>query len=221
MIDPRFRREFNIEIAVKHFKIAFPTVTEPAWAGSVARWHQLDDATFAVVEAAYRFSVENTEVWESVRPKSMWIASPGGSNSADCDFVQHGSRSPSRFVGTLPSIRSSSLALFMDWQGPVICLQSGGGTMAQGFEEICWHLRGQSSDPAWLITSTRKLDGGKAEHLVSFFCFASQVKGDFVCTHLADEERSDFLNHIDLIAQCEDGERRAISVGMGITLNRK
>ncbi len=213
--------DFVVHADVRHFKIAGPALREPAWASTVARWHQLDESTYAVVEAAYRFSQLDQDEWKRVRPQSIWIAAPGGSNAADHDFVANGSRSPSRFVGTLPSIRSSSLALLMNWRGRVLCLQSGEKTLEQGFEEIYWHLRTNKTEPAWLITNTRTVMENSTEHLVSFFCFGSDLDGCFSFTKQPHQKNPLSLNHLDVVALCENTEVKQINIGSGLTLVRK
>jgi hypothetical protein len=221
MSDQILQRDYKVNVAVKHFEVAIPPQGEPAWASVVARWHQLDESTYAVVEAAYRYSKAFPKEWELVRPKSIWIAAPGGSNIADDDFVVHGSRSPSRFVGTLPSIRSSSLALLMNWRGPVMCLQNGEKTLLQGFEEVYWHLISSYSEPAWLITSTRIVQDQNISHRVSFFCFGSDAESDFEFLKVATANNDVFLSHLSLIAQSEASDVEQITIGLGLTLMRK
>src|SRR5690606_10200594 len=99
----------------------------------------LDPLTFAVVEAGARLRQEQPDLWLHRRPDMIWIAAEGASNIADYDFVVAGSRSPSRFVGTLPSIRSSSLALLMDWHGPMLCIVAGRETRAVAAAEVEAH----------------------------------------------------------------------------------
>jgi hypothetical protein len=211
----------SFDVIVKHFNISVPTVTEPAWAASVARWHQLDEATCAVVEAAYRFSQMDPELWGKVWPKSIWLAAAGGSNKADYEFVLHGSRSPSRFVGTLPSIRSSSLALFMNWSGPVMCVQSGETTLVQGLDEVYWHLRDSEVSSTWLITSTRSMRDNNPEYIVSFFCFGSGLDGDFLLSSSEKLEHSICIDHLNLVAQSKNLDQRKIDIGLQLTLSRK
>ena len=215
------QNDFAVNVTVKHFDVAVPAQSEPAWASVVARWHQLDESTYAVVEAAYRYSKAFPTEWERVRPNSIWLAAPGGSNTADYDFVIHGSRSPSRFVGTLPSIRSSSLALLMNWRGPVMCLQQGEKTMLKGFEEVYWHLLGSRSDPAWLITSTRAVQDQKISHKVSFFCFGSDAESNFEFSKRSLAKNDVPLTHLNLAAQCEALDVQNITIGLGLTLVRK
>lgn len=221
MKDPVSTNDFVAHAAARHFKIEVPALIEPVWAATVARWHQLDESTYAVVEAAYRFSQLNTDEWRRVWPKTIWLAATGGSNAADYDFVANGSRSPSRFVGTLPSIRSSSLALMMNWRGPVMCLLSGEKTLEQGFEEMYWHLRARKSEPAWLVTSTRIAKENKFEHLVSFFCFGSDLEGGFTFSKMSEQRGEHSLNHLNLVAHCENTKTNQINIGLGLALVRK
>jgi len=221
MMDRNDASDSIFNVTLKHFNISVPPESEPKWAESVARWHQLDESTYALVEAAYRFKTTSPDVWEHVQPQSIWIAAPGGSNIADNDFVQNGSRSPSRFVGTLPSIRSSSLTLFMNWAGPVMCLQSGEQTLAQGFEEIYWHLCAKPAEPTWLVTSSRSILGKGSVHLVSFFCFSSSIPGGFVLVKKPVDGSSCALNHFDLVAKANDTLINNLDLDCGLSLMRR
>lgn len=169
----------SVGINVLNFSIETPAVVEPAWAAEVPRWHQLDDATFAVVEAAYQFRTRFSEVWQASRPAAVWLASRGGSNLADYEFVQRGSRSPSRFVGTLPSIKSSSLALMMNWRGPVFCVQNGKRTVEQGLSEMYWHLQGAQMGPVWLVTSAREKIAKGNRFQILFFLSGGEEAAEY------------------------------------------
>jgi hypothetical protein len=213
--------EYKVNVTMKHFNVSVPAQSEPAWAPLVARWHQLDEATYAVVEAAFRYGNEFPEEWDRVRPHSIWIAAAGGSNPADYDFVLHGSRSPSRFVGTLPSIRSSSLSLLMNWRGPVMCLQQGKETMLRGFEEIYWHLLASQSEPSWLITTTKTLEGQQTIYKVSFFCFGSDADSEFLFSKDPSARGDVFMSHLNLAGLCDTRETKRIDIGLGLTFVRK
>ncbi len=221
MSDESLPLDYKVKVAMKHFNVSVPAQSEPAWAPLVARWHQLDEATYAVVEAAYRYSKDFPEEWDLVRPQSIWMAAPGGSNAADYDFILHGSRSPSRFVGTLPSIRSSSLSLLMNWRGPVMCLQQGEETMLRGFEEIYWHLLASQSEPSWLITTTKTFEGQQTTYKVSFFCFGSDADNEFLFSKDPSARSDVFISHLNLAAQCEARETKRIGIGLGLTFVRK
>lgn len=144
---------------------------EPSWAARVPRWHQLDPLTFAVVEAGARLRLQDHDVWRH-KPAEIWIAATEGSNVADHDFVHTGSRSPSRFVGTLPSIRSSSLALLMDWHGPVLCLVAGVETEARTREEILYHRKSSgATGPVWMVSCRTQGRGSSRRYEVTFDCF--------------------------------------------------
>lgn len=194
------------------FAVKTPTISEPSWCNEVPRWRQLDDVTFAVVEAAAQFRLQHKNEWDTYRPHSLWLADQGGSNAADAFFVEGGSRSPSRFVGTLPSIRSSSLTLLMDWHGPVLCLQNGSRSTASGLAEAYWSHSAGDDQPSWLVY-TRKKNHEKFTEFYVTFVICGLSHGDFT---LAVGTQSDAEENIfadaDINAKfCADLASNAIS----------
>jgi 3-oxoacyl-[acyl-carrier-protein] synthase II len=159
------------EVAVYRIVVDPDVKEEPSWAMVVPRWHQLDQVTFAVVEAGSQLAALYPEVWRN-KPARIWIAAAGASNGADYDFVRTGSRSPSRFVGTLPSIRSSSLALLMNWQGPVLCLVAGDRTEELTQAEVAAANRADPvPGPEWMISCRpihADVRSGKSAYEVAF-----------------------------------------------------
>lgn len=146
---------------------------EPAWVTEVPRWHQLDPVTFAVVEAGSRLRRDHLRVWKA-RPDSLWLPAKGGSNIADHGFVRTGSRSPSRFVGTLPSIRSSSLTLLMNWRGPVLCMVGGDSTKHACIEASSFISKNPGI--AWVV-SCERVSGGAPNSLLFDVTFTI-LRGD-------------------------------------------
>lgn len=110
-------------------EILFPPAEKPAWAPLVSRWHQLDGASFALVEAytSWKQSLQT--------PSLIFLASEGASNEADADFVKTGAKSPSKMIHTLPSTRSSPLCQAMGWSGPVLCVQKDPHTFETALKE--------------------------------------------------------------------------------------
>lgn len=110
-------------------EISFPPREKPAWAISVARWHQLDAASFGLVQAhhAWKDSLKT--------PSFIILASPLASNEADHEFIESGAKSPSKMIHTLPSTRASPLCQAMNWSGPLLCLQKDPCTQLAGISE--------------------------------------------------------------------------------------
>lgn len=112
----------------------FPAREPPAWAAKVERWVQLDSFAFLLPEAFTR--------WEKSlgsRPSLMLLTGFGASNITDSAFARSGAQSPTKFVHTLPNIRSSSLLAVMGWSGPVLSLHRDPCSLAAGFREALRH----------------------------------------------------------------------------------
>lgn len=92
-----------------HFNsTAFP---EPEWKTAVERWYQLDAPAFMVCESYWRNKTQLT-----LPPDVVLVNSPQTSFATDQLFCK--SLSPSKFVHTLPSVRTSALFQLMNWRGP-------------------------------------------------------------------------------------------------------
>lgn len=110
-------------------EVHFPSQTIPEWANSVSRWHQLDAASFVLVEACQR--------WKDFlkKPSFIILASASACHEADLDFVKSGARSPSKMIHTLASTRASPLCQSLNWSGPMLCLQKGVDTQKVAISE--------------------------------------------------------------------------------------
>ena len=130
---------------LRHFSFAYdyPATAEPAWAPQVERWYQLDAAAFGLTELYWR-ERENL----SSRPAAMFLASPGGSNFTDRQFAAGATPSPTKFVHTLPNIRSAALLQVMGWSGRVLCLQKDPETVLAALSEA---VRGRRN--AWVVSA--------------------------------------------------------------------
>ncbi len=119
---------------LKHFHkiLPFPPVEPPVWAPKVERWYQLDRFAYLLPEA---FSRWEEEIGSS-RPDCQFLACAGASNFTDQAFVLSQAMSPTKFVHTLPNIRSSSLLAVMGWEGPVFSLHRDPHTLAGAFREV-------------------------------------------------------------------------------------
>ena len=126
---------------LRHFHsiLTYPPKEPPVWAPQVERWYQLDPYAYLLPEA---FSQWEKEV-ES-RPDVQFLASGGASNVTDQAFVMSRATSPTKFVHTLPNIRSSSLLAVMRWEGPVFSLHRDPHTLAAAFREA---IRRWERDP--------------------------------------------------------------------------
>jgi len=103
--------------------ITWPLTSEPAWAGHVERWYQLDAASFVLADAYW-----NYKTYLKDPPNWLILASPGASNVTDAQFAA-APASPAKFVHTLPNVRGVALLQLMKWSGQVVCLQKDPGTV--------------------------------------------------------------------------------------------
>lgn len=90
---------------------SLPT-TPPEWAPLVERWYQLDAPSYLLCQT----------YWESKNrlgspPELILLNSPQSSFATDKGFCQ--SLSPSKFVHTLPNVRSSAFLQVIEWRGPL------------------------------------------------------------------------------------------------------
>lgn len=102
---------------------------EPEWKTQVERWYQLDAPSMMLCESYWR----NRKDW--AHPQLVLLNSPQSSFSTDQLFCK--TQSPSKFVHTLPSVRTSALFQLMNWRGPAISfIESMEKTMAYGKELV-------------------------------------------------------------------------------------
>lgn len=133
-----------MRIVLHNHKIIWPPPKEPSWASRVERWYQLDAAAYSIAET---FSILQDKI--SKKPSLLILASPLGSMETDFQFVR-GNYSPSKFVHTLPNIRSTSLLQLMGWQGPVLCFQNDPFTWLTALIEAI-DLIGPNHQEIWVI----------------------------------------------------------------------
>lgn len=145
-----------IPLRIVRHSFEFPARTEPAWAAQVERWSQLDAAAFGMAEIYDRHRETLTAF-----PKWILLASPAASNETDRQFAMGGARSPSKFVHTLPNIRSSSILRLMPWQGPLLCLQKDPWTVATALVEATTLLETEGG-PIWIAGIARETRGLEA-----------------------------------------------------------
>lgn len=136
-----------------HLNFEYPVKTEPEWAPQVERWYQLDAAAYGVTELYYR----NRK--KLPLPGRIFLASPGASNHTDRQFAQ-GAPSPSKFVHTLPNIRSAPLLQVMKWSGRVFCIQKDPETITSALLEAA-NVGGVS----WVVSAIIPPSGPAAAYI--------------------------------------------------------
>ena len=150
------------------FPFEFPLKRTPAWAPLVERWPQLDAASVGLAQAYVEFQ-DNL----GARPAWILLASPGASNDTDALFVASGACSPSKFVHTLPNIRSAALFKIMDWSGPLLCLQNDPKTLQSALVEAA-ELFQTGEGPVWIAQVTKD-----KEWVARFFIFEEASEDSF------------------------------------------
>ena len=129
-------------------KCVFPATKTPAWAGLVDRWYQLDAPAYGFAQA---YSNSKNEL--GPHPGLIIIASPRASNTTDRAFASGGAASPSRFVHTLPNIRSVSLLQVMGWHGPLLCVQDDPRTIRHALDQALAHFESDETlRSVWVVS---------------------------------------------------------------------
>lgn len=128
--------------SVDFLEFTYPAAQEPSWRQKVERWYQMDAASYGFCELAVRAPSQRA-------PDCMFLTSPAGCKEMDLQFVKTGALNPSKFVYTLPSIRSSALLQVLEWHGPLLCLQNGDSSLAAGLCEAA--LLANSGKSSWLL----------------------------------------------------------------------
>ncbi|MCC6137350.1 MAG: hypothetical protein IT287_01865 [Bdellovibrionaceae bacterium] len=85
---------------------------EPEWKSHVERWYQLDAPSFMLCESFWKHKEHLQDP-----PDMVLLNSPHVSFMTDHMFCK--TLSPSKFVHTLPSVRSSALFQLINWRGPL------------------------------------------------------------------------------------------------------
>lgn len=125
-------------------EFAFPNTELPVWHSQVERWYQMDAASYGLCELWSKSK-------DQAPPGLIFLASPGGCNEMDLQFVKSGAASPAKFVYTLPSTRSSALLQLMNWQGPLFCVQNDPVTVTSALSEAASLLPHEKD--IWVIGS--------------------------------------------------------------------
>jgi hypothetical protein len=114
---------------------------EPLWKDDVERWYQIDGPAYGLCEMFW----QNKSDLET-KPQAVLLNSPEASYKTDLAFCK--TLSPSKFVHTLPNVRSSSLFQLMKWSGP---LYSFVRPSTEILEEAKNFLKAGIYDRVWLI----------------------------------------------------------------------
>lgn len=171
---------------------AYPATTTPAWAAKVERWYQLDEPAFRLCDLRAHLP--------STTPDVLLLASPGGCNATDRAFVNTGAASASKFVHTLPNIRSSPLLQVLGWTGPVLCFQSDPFTLATAIAQAPFFAR------PWIVG---------ASHFA--FGLTADAEGPLGLV----ESRESAVEDGELLRWLVAGEPGARAVGRGLALERR
>lgn len=147
-----------MKLAHFHQELTYPPKEPPTWAAQVERWYQLDPFAYFLPEAFARMAPKS-------RPDSILLACASASNLTDHAFVLGGALSPTKFVHTLPNIRSSSLLSVMGWSGPLFSLHHDPFTLSFVFSEAI--ARAQEGAECWVWSAS---DNGK----VDLFAFGAK-----------------------------------------------
>ena len=86
---------------------------EPGWKGQVERWYQIDPPSFALCESYWQ-----NQDFLNLEPDLILLNSPQASFKTDQLFCK--TLSPSKFVHTLPNVRTSALFQLIPWRGPML-----------------------------------------------------------------------------------------------------
>lgn len=130
----------------------YPSKQIPAWNNLVDRWYQLDASSFGLADLYWT----NKDVLAN-KPGMIILASDDGSLEADLQFIK--AFSPSKFVYTLPNVRSSALCQVMNWHCPVLCIQQASNSLEKAIvEATTWACSEHNS--VW-VSDVKNSDQGK------------------------------------------------------------
>lgn len=115
---------------------------EPAWKSKVERWYQIDPPSFALCESYW----QNQDLLAEM-PDMILLNSPNASFKTDQNFCK--TLSPSKFVHTLPNVRTSALFQMIPWRGPMMSfvggfadtLELGASMLATGSGKRIWAIQ--------------------------------------------------------------------------------
>jgi hypothetical protein len=100
----------NSSFTFNFMNLNFP---EPGWKSKVERWYQIDPPSFALCESYW----QNQDFLKDA-PDLILLNSPQASFKTDQNFCK--TLSPSKFVHTLPNVRTSALFQLIPWRGPMM-----------------------------------------------------------------------------------------------------
>lgn len=140
--------KLNFEFALNQIVPNYET--EPAWAGKIKRWSQMDQESYVVAEATHRC------LNFLGKPDQLVILSSHGSAQTDFLFAHSKKISPSYFVHTLPNVRSLAFSSLTAWEGPVFCFSQGKYSLVRFLHEIAIVHQGVNT----LILNLNKVENG-------------------------------------------------------------
>lgn len=146
-----------------HHDFHFPPSNEPAWAGNISRWHQMDAASFGLTDAFLSFKNKMG------RPSLIILASPLASNESDFNFVQTGAINPTKMIHTLPNVRVHSLLNLLEWSGPTLCIQKDPQSIQAGLAEA-FSFVSKNCPVVWVVSVFENA----GTHAVDFFVLRSE-----------------------------------------------
>jgi hypothetical protein len=117
----------------------------PAWANTIPRWSQLDDASYVVAEASFESKLDLKNITQ------VFLVSTQGSNATDSQFVNQDKVSAQTFVHTLPNVRALSFSLITGWKGAMWCLSKGESSLVNLLRQITF-----TADQSLIINFNRK-----------------------------------------------------------------
>ncbi len=130
----------------------FSLQSQPDWSSKIQRWYQLDNPARSLLESYFYWAKDFPHYADLIdKSKCIVLASSGASNETDLNFAREGASSPSLFSHTLPNIRASVLLEATGWSGPLLCLQFGQRTLANGLLEACGLASSNELSPTTLI----------------------------------------------------------------------
>ncbi|MBA2405289.1 MAG: hypothetical protein H0V66_11005 [Bdellovibrionales bacterium] len=139
----------KLNFEYSHHELIPDLTTEPAWAGKIKRFSQLDQESFVVAEVTHRC------LNFLGKPDQFIILSSHGSSQTDFLFAHSNKISPSYFVHTLPNVRSLAFSSLTAWEGPVFCFSQGKHSLVRCLNEIALVHHGVKT----LILNLNKVDG--------------------------------------------------------------
>jgi hypothetical protein len=91
-------------------------ISKPPWAMEFKHYNQMDKASYFLAN----FIWEHKEVLLKNQPDEVYLFSSAASFYSDKAFINSSTlRSPSKFIYTLPSVKSNVICDLLNWEGPV------------------------------------------------------------------------------------------------------